>query len=259
MAFTLIELLVVIAIIAILASLLLPSLSRAKSTARNIQCLNNLHQLQVCAEQYISDNQDFNPPNNSIADASGIQTNESVQFYRNASWLPDTDASVEYDPSNIINGALFPYNSSLPIYHCPADRSTLANSTQLRWRSYNLSLSVNGNPGAMDPLNALELANNQWIKRAEIAAPANAFFFIDENEASILDSNYGAPPLSWGDDQWWDMPADRHNQAGNLSFADGHVEHWKWKVLKVYAYFGCPVSEAELPDFRRVQYAMRQQ
>lgn len=263
-AFTLIELLVVIAIIGILAAMLLPALAQAKGRAQTIACLNNLKQLELCLHLYVADNDDILVPNDSVA-----AINDPGEDAKSLSWLPDLDAVTEIDPSNIVNGLLFQYNDSLAIYHCPADQSTLETPdgqplAQLRWRSYNLSQSINGYPEYYANSYMVSYLTNlpSWKKLTEIghAKTSDIFVFIDEDSDTQIDAEFGNPPVGsiWEQNIWWDMPANRHNQGASLSFADGHVERWKWQVPKLFYDWYQPISSAEMPDYQRIQNAMRQ-
>jgi prepilin-type processing-associated H-X9-DG protein len=50
------------------------------------------------------------------------------------------------------------------------------------------------------------------------------------------------------------LAADRHKQGCNLSFLDGHVEHWRWKAPKVYRFSESPATPGgDLEDHRRLQ------
>jgi prepilin-type N-terminal cleavage/methylation domain-containing protein/prepilin-type processing-associated H-X9-DG protein len=261
--FTLIELLVVIAIIAILAAMLLPTLSRAKDKAWATSCLNNVRQLEVCWHLYAADNSDLLVPNNSVVgitpgtNASGFNIAEGI------SWCLDRNAQTELGTATIEDGALFQYNRSLAIYHCPADRSALQTPDgqklpQLRHRSYNMSQSVNGYP---EFNNFLYLNLPSWKRFSGIPFPARSFVFIDEHEDCILDAQFGMPPKDspyFPQNVWFDMPANRHNQGANLSFTDGHAEHWRWKVPKTFYTYVQPVPAEEMPDYVRVQSAIRQ-
>ncbi|HVM47605.1 MAG TPA: prepilin-type N-terminal cleavage/methylation domain-containing protein [Candidatus Acidoferrum sp.] len=257
-AFTLIELLVVIAIIAILAALLLPALASAKQKAWTVGCLNNLKQLTTCWHLYANDNNDVLAPNDSVMYVT------DVAWKTNISWCPD-HANVDTNTTDLRSGVLFQYNTSVAIYHCPADKSTVTGADGqstgvLRNRSYNMSQSANGYPELMmmpAPINAPLPA---WKKFCDIQlpVPSQLFVFIDENPDTMLDSQFGNPVgMPFYDSDWWDEPADRHSCGGCLSFADGHVERWGWRAPKVVQYIGQPPTPAELPDYQRVQGAMK--
>jgi prepilin-type N-terminal cleavage/methylation domain-containing protein/prepilin-type processing-associated H-X9-DG protein len=251
--FTLIELLVVIAIIAVLAALLLPVLAKSKDRSLTAACLNNLRQLQTCWYMYALDHDDVLPPNQSVYD---INTGAPIPGVNLGwTWCPG-NTRVDTNTANIESGYLFTYNRNAAIYRCPADRAKVEtpDGSFPRTRSYNMSESINGlafKTGTTLDYMAV------FGKLTLISKPpaTDVFVFLDVHEDGILDSLFGIPwPGSGYADQWWDLPANRHSQGCNFSFADGHVEHWKWKAPKVFRYLGQIISgPEEMEDYRRVQ------
>ncbi|MDB6058567.1 MAG: hypothetical protein JWO95_2411 [Verrucomicrobiales bacterium] len=125
--FTLIELLVVIAIIAILASLVLPSLARAKAKAHNSVCTSNLRQLGIATRLYCEDNRSRMPS------AEILPT----QPITPASPLPRVcDVLASY-----IGRVSGPTSNGVSVFKCPSDKTALFT---LEGSSYEWNVELNG-------------------------------------------------------------------------------------------------------------------
>ena len=234
--FTLIELLVVIAIIAILAAMLLPSLSKAKLKAQGIQCMNNHRQLCLAWRMYAEDSrdvlvyasQDFKPQLDKYAWANDIMNfNPANQ----ANWNIDAD---------ITQRPLWPYNKNAGIYRCPADHSAVivGGVSKPRVRTMSMNLFVGGFDGTSGNISS-GASYRIYLKLSHIngsgGPPDKIFVFLDEREDCINWGNYmtdmdgyanPANPALYKFDQ--DLPAFYHNRGCGFSFADGHSELHRW-------------------------------
>jgi prepilin-type N-terminal cleavage/methylation domain-containing protein/prepilin-type processing-associated H-X9-DG protein len=251
-AFTLVELLVVIAIIGILSAMLLPVLSKSKQTAQSLDCINNLKQLEECCHLYTADFDDFLVLNQVGANV-GANPSPTNSFSTNPnadSWCPGL-APLDTNTVNVESGLLYPYNKSVAIYHCPADQSTVSNyPTMLRTRSYCMDISL-----------ACSSANSTFSKYTQINGPSpdELFVLIDDQEEDIWDATFGIfAPGGYYSDYWLDLPADRHRQGANLSFADGHVEHWRWRARKILDFSFEPCYDPDdYADLQRLQQCIK--
>lgn len=247
--FTLIELLVVVAIIALLASLLLPALSHAKTHAQGIKCLGNLKQMTLAWTMYADENQDhlvWNSGNHAQADWESWVRGE-LTLDNDFNWIATSFPAS--DSTNVLylnRSPLAPYGTAPGLWRCPSDRSTRTIGGQRCPRVRSLSMNCMLGSTRV-PLSAMESFWWPWSSRRvrrtsefRNPGPAQCFVFLDEREDSICPSYFLVSPIGLRSPPAAPDPADPaqyrlmnypgsyHHGAGNLSYADGHVEARKW-------------------------------
>jgi prepilin-type N-terminal cleavage/methylation domain-containing protein/prepilin-type processing-associated H-X9-DG protein len=241
--FTLIELLVVIAIIAILAAMLLPALSRAKSKARQAGCLSNLKQWGLAQSMYVDDNnQTFPFPRFQVS---------STQDQDNPSWLAINGYHNGGQGDDVYFNCLPTYVASKPMYVWAYDVATFNNSKSIfkdpEVQAQGIDpADMQANTGNMidsaRPLfnygmNSKALANENLnstvtiLKVAMIAHPAIFVLFSDVRCRSAETPYYGAA-ANQSDlatpHCYTTRFSARHGKGGQITFADGHAAYYKY-------------------------------
>jgi prepilin-type N-terminal cleavage/methylation domain-containing protein/prepilin-type processing-associated H-X9-DG protein len=253
-AFTLIELLVVIAIIAILASLLLPALSKAKLKATGANCINAQKQLILASILYTDDNDDHLIPS----------TFKGMQMLGGGYWAgpsPDFAVGTSFEEAmrrvrkGLTNGPLFKYIANENSHHCPGDLRTRRLKPGRGWAfdSYSKAEGINGFTGWNDVI--------PYKKASSVHQPANTMVFVEETDPRGY--NIGTWAIWVTPPRWVDVFAIFHGNWSTFAFVDGHAEGHRWidaRLIQAAKRAGetgantldWPGGGAQNPDFRWV-------
>jgi prepilin-type processing-associated H-X9-DG protein/prepilin-type N-terminal cleavage/methylation domain-containing protein len=242
-AFTLVELLVVIGIIAVLISMLLPTLNRARESARSLKCLSNLRQLAIATIGYCNNNKYFFP-------GQGGKGGNPVDSWIFFSDVPANDDNPT-DPSYIDNSTLQPYLGAKgdvlkAFMRCESDDYDTRAGVLYRY-SYSLNQLLTL-PAKYQYLPwSMPLGMNR-VKITQVRNSSQKIMFVEEDSKTIDDGvwnpfivdptvtplvYYGRGLSAPGVTTNPNMLADRHEVKkdklnpygrGNVAFCDGHAE-----------------------------------
>jgi len=234
-AFTLVELLVVIGIIAILISLLLPALNKARAQATRLKCESNMRTLMQGIAMYSGESKNCLPYCN-----WGVPSMPTPSVYGYGWLYAYQDKRVGYDstingacptpyPSRgIETGVLWPYVRQAAIYRCPLDieqgvwtgteflTSYLMNGAQCAYGGVTLSGT-----------NAALTTTMPGIKATQFTHSADCVILWEVMEQTT--GGVGNSGAAWNDGASYpseEVLAIRHDNGANVAFLDGHVEWW---------------------------------